>query len=97
MEGNSFIGQLQELLLELSTFRGDDILVNLNDKHCIQLPLGKHELTNELEKIISEANKIEKEKGVQDASRGGQGGALAASKRQGDACLSGSVCANKRV
>lgn len=64
MEGNSFIGQLQELLLELSTFRGDDILVNLNDKHCIQLPLGKHELTNELEKIISEANKIEKEKGV---------------------------------
>ena len=64
MEGNSFIGQLQELLLELSTFRGDDILVNLKDKHCIQLPLGKHELTNELEKIISEANKIEKEKGI---------------------------------
>ena len=64
MEGDSFIGQLQELLSELSLFKGDDILVHLNEKQCLKMESGKHELTKELEKIINDAKKIDKEKGI---------------------------------
>lgn len=64
MERDSFIGQLQEQLSELSLFKGDDILVHLSEKQCVKIGSGKHELTKELEKIISDAKKIDKEKGV---------------------------------
>ena len=64
MERDSFIGQLQEQLGELSLFKGDDILVHLSEKQCVKMGSGKHELTKELEKIISDAKKIDKEKGV---------------------------------
>ena len=64
MERDSFIGQLQEQLGELSLFKGDDILVHLNEKKCIKMESGKQELTKELEKIINDAKKIDREKGI---------------------------------
>lgn len=64
MEKTSFTQQLNELHGELSLFKGDDILVHLSQKQCIKMGSGKYELTKELEKIISDAKKIEKEKGI---------------------------------
>jgi len=56
--------QLNELLRELSVFKSDDPLVNLSEKQCVKIGSGNYPLSKELEKIISEAKKTEKEKGI---------------------------------
>jgi len=61
---NVISSEIQELISELSYFRSDDILVNINPKNAILIDSDVLLSTPLLEKVLIETRKIEKEFGI---------------------------------
>ena len=64
MKPNVISSEIQELIAELSYFRSDDILVNINPKNAILIDSDELISTPLLEKVLIETRKIEKEFGI---------------------------------
>ena len=64
MKPNVISSEIQELIAELSYFRSDDILVNINPKNAILIDSDALISTPLLEKVLIETRKIEKEFGI---------------------------------
>ena len=61
MKPNVISSEIQELITELSYFRSDDLLVNINPKNAILIESDDLMSTPLLEKVLIETRKIEKE------------------------------------
>jgi DNA replication protein DnaC len=61
---NVISSEIQELITELSYFRSDDLLVNINPKNAILIESDDLMSTPLLEKVLIETRKIEKEFGI---------------------------------
>ena len=64
MKPNVISSEIQELITELSYFRSDDLLVNINPKNAILIESDDLMSTPLLEKVLIETRKIEKEFGI---------------------------------